>query len=93
MGASASGKTFESINPANGQVIGTVYEAGEEDVDKAVNAAKAAFKGPWSQLLSAERSRLINKLADLIEEHQDELTYLETLILEVLRISHVMAGY
>lgn len=77
--ASASGKTFESINPANGQVIAAVYEAGEEDVDKAVKSAKAAFKGPWSQFSPAERSRLINKLADLIEEHQDELTYLETI--------------
>ncbi|MBM4761685.1 aldehyde dehydrogenase family protein [Bacillus sp. B15-48] len=77
--ASASGKTFESINPANGQVIATVYEAGQTDVDKAVAAAKAAFKGPWSKYSPAERTRLINKLADLIEEHVDELTYLETI--------------
>ncbi|MDR7079843.1 acyl-CoA reductase-like NAD-dependent aldehyde dehydrogenase [Neobacillus niacini] len=55
------------------------HEAGEGDIDKAVTSAKAAFKGPWSQFSPAERSRLINKLADLIEEHQDELTYLETI--------------
>ncbi|MCD2137541.1 aldehyde dehydrogenase family protein [Salinicoccus halitifaciens] len=75
----ASGKTFETINPANGEVITTIYEAGEEDVDKAVRAARKAFKGPWSKFSPAERARALHKLADLMEEHQDELTYLETI--------------
>ena len=45
---SISGKTYETINPANGQVIGKIYEGDKEDVDLAVRVARAAFKGPWS---------------------------------------------
>ena len=76
---SVSGKTFESINPANGQIIGKIYEGDKEDVDRAVRAARAAFKGPWSKYSPEERSNLLNKLADLIEEHVEELTYIETI--------------
>jgi acyl-CoA reductase-like NAD-dependent aldehyde dehydrogenase len=76
---SVSGKTFESINPANGQIIGEIYEGDKEDVDRAVRAARAAFKGPWSKYSPEERSNLLNKLADLIEEHVEELTYIETM--------------
>ena len=75
---SISGKTYETINPANGQVIGKIYEGDKEDVDLAVRAARAAFKGPWSTYSPAQRSRILNKLADLIEEHVEELTYIET---------------
>lgn len=77
--AAASGKTFETVNPATGEVITTIYEAGEEEVNNAVTAARAAFKGSWSQYSPAERSQLVHRLADLMEEHQDELTYLETI--------------
>src|SRR4051812_33784810 len=73
---SVSGKTFESINPANGQIIGKIYEGDKEDVDRAVRAARAAFKGPWSKYSPEKRSNLLNKLADLIEEHVEELTYI-----------------
>lgn len=77
---SASGKTFETLNPATGDVLAVVSEAGKEDVDRAVKAARKAFdEGPWSKMSAANRSRLIYKLADLMESHKDELAQLDTL--------------
>lgn len=77
---SASGKTFETYNPATGEVLATVYEAGPEDIDRAVKAARRAFdEGPWSRMSAAERSRLMYKLADLMEANSAELAQLETL--------------
>ncbi|WP_075981692.1 aldehyde dehydrogenase family protein [Bacillus massilinigeriensis] len=77
---SASQKTFESYNPATGEVLAVVYESGAEDIDKAARAARKAFdEGPWSKMGSAERSRLLYKLADLMEENKEELALLETL--------------
>src|SRR5699024_7239367 len=77
---SVSGKTFTSYNPATGDEIAEVAEAGREDVEKAVRAAREAFdNGPWSTMGTAERSRIIYKLADLMEEHKLELAQLETL--------------
>ncbi|WP_077619189.1 aldehyde dehydrogenase family protein [Bacillus sinesaloumensis] len=77
---SASGKTFESYNPATGEVLATVSEAGPEDIDRAVKAARKAFdEGPWSKMTAAQRSRIMYKLADLMELHKDELAQLETL--------------
>ncbi|MEK5441412.1 MULTISPECIES: aldehyde dehydrogenase family protein [unclassified Fredinandcohnia] len=77
---SASGKTFESYNPATGEVLATVSEAGPEDIDRAVKAARKAFdEGPWQKMSAAERSRIMYKLADLMELHKDELAQLETL--------------
>jgi phenylacetaldehyde dehydrogenase len=68
------------IDPATGREIATVADAGPEDVDRAVKAARAAFeKGPWSEMLPAERQGLIWKLADLIEKNRDELAELESL--------------
>src|ERR1700734_1709240 len=76
----ASGKTFETTNPSTGEVIAHVAEADKADVDKAVEAARRAFEsGPWSQMSAAERGRLLNKLADLVEENKEELAALETL--------------
>ncbi|WHY93916.1 aldehyde dehydrogenase family protein [Neobacillus cucumis] len=77
---SFSSKKFETYNPATGEVLATVYEAGREDINLAVKAAKTAFElGPWSKMSAAERARLIYKLADLIEEHQEELAQLDTI--------------
>lgn len=77
---SISGKTFETVNPATGEKIADVAEAGPEDIDVAVKSAREAFDhGRWSRMGTAERSRLIYKLADLIEEHKVELAQLETL--------------
>src|SRR5438093_7669958 len=77
---SASGKTFETINPATGEVICQVAEGGKADVDKAVKAARKAFEeGPWPKMSAAERGRLLHKLADLIEQNKEELAALESL--------------
>lgn len=77
---SRSQKTFETYNPATGEVLANVYEAGPEDIDLAVKAARKAFdEGPWSKMSAAQRSRLMYKLADLMEENKDELAQLETL--------------
>ena len=77
---SVSQKTFSTPNPATGEVLATVYEADAADIDLAVKAARAAFdSGPWSKMSAAQRSRLMYKLADLIEEHKDALAQLETL--------------
>ncbi len=77
---SASGQTFETINPASGEVICRVAEADKADVDRAVKAARTAFNaGAWSQMPPAERGRLLYKLADLIEANAEELARLETL--------------
>lgn len=77
---SLSGKTFDTPNPATGDVLAVVSEAGTEDVDAAVEAARRAFdEGPWSKMSAAERSRLIYKLADLMEDHKEELAQLDTL--------------
>jgi phenylacetaldehyde dehydrogenase len=77
---SASGKTFQSFNPATGGVLAEVAEGDREDINRAVRAARAAFDGgPWRRMTPAERGRAIWKLADLIEQHADELALLETL--------------
>ena len=77
---SASGKTFETINPATEEVIAQVAEGDAADIDLAVKAARKAFdSGPWRKMDARDRGRLMNKLADLIEENIDELAALETL--------------
>ncbi|HLY50261.1 MAG TPA: aldehyde dehydrogenase family protein [Solirubrobacteraceae bacterium] len=78
--ASADGRTFETIDPATGQAITEVAQAGREDVDRAVRAARNALDdGPWSTAAAAERGRLMSRLADLVEEHAAELAELESL--------------
>lgn len=77
---SQTGKTFNSMNPATGEVLAVVSEALAEDVDLAVEAARNAFDhGPWSKMSAAERSRLMYKLADLMEENKEELAQIDTL--------------
>jgi aldehyde dehydrogenase (NAD+) len=76
---SESRKTFATINPCSGEEICQVAEAGTADVDKAVKAARKAFNGPWRRMSAAERGRLLTRLAELVEQHADELAHLETL--------------
>jgi aldehyde dehydrogenase (NAD+) len=77
---SVSGKTFPTLNPATGETICQVAEGDKPDIDLAVKAARKAFEsGPWPKMNASERGRLINRLADLIEDHQEELALLETL--------------
>ncbi len=76
----ASGKTFETVNPATEELIARVPDADEADVNRAVAAARQAFdSGPWRKISGSERGRLMTRLADLIEAHKDELARLETL--------------
>jgi betaine-aldehyde dehydrogenase len=66
-------------NPATGQKIAEVVDASAEDVNRAVAAAKAAFEdGRWSRLVPGERAKIIWKLADLLEKHQEEFARLES---------------
>ena len=77
---SASGKSFETVDPSTNEVICRVAEGDAADVELAVAAARRAFdSGPWSRMSASERGRLIYKLADLIESHQEELAALESL--------------
>jgi aldehyde dehydrogenase (NAD+) len=75
----ASGKRFESRNPATGELLATVAEGDSEDVNRAVVAARKAFEGAWSKFKPYERQRLLLKLADLVERHFEELSSLDTL--------------
>ncbi len=75
----ASGATFNTVNPATEEIITTVAEGGAEDVDRAVQAARAALEGPWAKLKAIDRSRVLWKLGDLILQNADELARLETL--------------
>jgi aldehyde dehydrogenase (NAD+) len=76
----ASGKTFDTINPATEEVIAQVAEGDASDVDLAVDAARDALEhGPWSKMDARDRGRLIYKLCDLIEDEAEELAALETL--------------
>jgi aldehyde dehydrogenase (NAD+) len=75
----ASGKTFESINPSTGEVLATVAEGDAEDIDRAVDAARRAFNGPWSRFKPFERQALLLKLAEMVERHFEELAALDTL--------------
>ena len=78
---SVSGKRFATINPATGETICDVAEADAADVNLAVKAARAAFnsKAPWRRMSASERGKLLNRLADLMEKHADELARLESL--------------
>ncbi len=78
--AAQNGETFAVYDPATGREIAQVPLATEADVDRAVQAARAALSAPaWGGLVPAARERLLLKLADLIEAHGDELGRLESL--------------
>ncbi len=76
-----SGKSFKTYNPATEEVLAEIPEAGKEDVDAAVKAARIAFEDGrfHRKMTAAQRAHCLYKLADLIEKHADELAQLETL--------------
>ncbi|MGF7008634.1 aldehyde dehydrogenase family protein [Aminobacter sp. BE322] len=74
----ASGRTFETRNPATGEVIATVPRAQKEDIDRAVAAARAAFDGPWSRFKPHERQKLLIRIAELFERHWEEICVSDT---------------
>jgi acyl-CoA reductase-like NAD-dependent aldehyde dehydrogenase len=75
--AAASGTTFATHNPATGGLLAEVARAGREDVDAAVAAARSAFEGPWAKTSPAKRARMLNRLAQLLDERTDDLAALE----------------
>ncbi len=76
----ADGATLDVRNPADGAVIAAVPAGAAADVDRAVQAARAAFdEGPWPALPPVQRERLLLKLADLVEAHAQELAEIESL--------------
>ncbi len=77
----ASGKTFPAYNPATGDVLVQVAEADAEDIDRAVQAARAAFEdgSPWRRMTPAQRGKLLWRVADLMDTYREELAQLETL--------------
>lgn len=75
-----SGGVFASVNPATGKVLVELAACGSADVDSAVKAAKTAFDdGRWSKLHPSERKATLLKLAQLLEDHQQELAVMESL--------------
>ena len=77
---SSSGETFATYHPATEEKIADVAQGNADDIDRAVKAARGAFEeGEWSRMDARDRGRIINRLADLIEENLEELAALETL--------------
>jgi len=74
-----SGKYFPTINPATEEELAEVAEAGPEDVDAAVEAARAAFEDGWGRMPGSERAKYIFRIARMIQERSRELAVLETL--------------
>ncbi|EIZ77884.1 aldehyde dehydrogenase [Novosphingobium sp. Rr 2-17] len=78
--ASASGETFETRNPATGDVLARIARGGAEDIDRAVAAARRAFEsGPWSRFTPADRQALLLRLADLLERDAEDFARTDTL--------------
>jgi len=76
----AEGKTFETRDPSTGEVLARVAEAGAEDVDRAVAAARKSFdRGAWRELPPAERAKVLWKVGDMIEERANEFAQLDSL--------------
>jgi aldehyde dehydrogenase (NAD+) len=73
-----SGRTYTSVDPYSGQPWARVPDAGAEDVDAAVAAARAALDGPWGQLTATQRGKLLHRLGDLIGRQAQRLAELET---------------
>ncbi|KNA16811.1 hypothetical protein SOVF_085790, partial [Spinacia oleracea] len=97
-------KSFETIDPRNGEVITRVAEGDKEDIDLAVKAAREAFDhGPWPRMSGYARGRIMMKFADLIEEHVEELAALDSIdagklftmgkILDIPGASHCLRYY
>src|SRR3954451_24158066 len=72
-----SGETRNLIEPATGAALARVALAGEADVDRAVDAARAALQAPWGKTPPSERSRLLHALADAMVANRKELAELE----------------
>ncbi|PBC81211.1 aminomuconate-semialdehyde/2-hydroxymuconate-6-semialdehyde dehydrogenase [Streptomyces sp. 2224.1] len=77
--ASADGKTFETRDPHDNSVIGTVARGAAVDGERAVAAARKAFdEGPWPRMTPTERRKILHDVADAVDAHREELAMLET---------------
>lgn len=76
--SAASGATYETVNPYTGQPWARVPDAGAEDVDAAVGAARAALDGSWGAMTGFERATLMRRLADIVERDAEHLAMIET---------------
>ena len=74
----AAGATFATFDPAHGGELAAVAKGGADDVDAAVNAARGAFEGAWAKTAPAKRARMLNRLAQLLDEQTDALADLES---------------
>ncbi|MGV9766119.1 aldehyde dehydrogenase family protein [Micromonospora tulbaghiae] len=75
----ASGGSFKSVNPASEEVLAEVAEAGEEDVDRAVRAARSAYEKVWGPMPGRDRAKYLFRIARIIQERSRELAVLESL--------------
>jgi len=76
--AATEGKTIQVVNPATGEAIAQTPAADEKDVDRAVKTAQKAFDEVWFDTTPGERQRMLLKLADVIDEHAEEIGRLES---------------
>jgi aldehyde dehydrogenase (NAD+) len=92
--AAASGETFETVNPSNGEVIARLAKGDQADIGRGVRAARDAFQGPWRSFTPAHRQRALLDLADLVEKHGDELQRLDSVDMggPITRLSSVASG-
>jgi aldehyde dehydrogenase (NAD+) len=74
----SDGKTFDSYEPATGQVWATIAEASPADIDAAIRAARRAFEGPWAKVLAPDRARILWRIAGTLDEHREELAQVES---------------
>jgi len=77
--APESGRYFDTVNPANEEKLSRVAEAGEADVDKAVRAAREAYRKTWSKMKPADRGKYIYRIARIIQERAREFAAIESL--------------
>ncbi len=77
---SASGKRFATVNPATGEVLAEVAQAGPEDLDRAVAAARKAFEsGPWASMKARQRGKILMRAAERLQSRADDFGRVETL--------------
>jgi len=74
----SDGQTFEVFDPSDGTVFAAAAESTREDVDRAVEAAQRALDGPWARMTPAQRANVLWRVADLIDQHSEEIAELET---------------
>jgi aldehyde dehydrogenase (NAD+) len=74
-----SGETFETVDPATGEVLASVARGRAEDIDRAVEAAWEAYESTWSGYDAGQRQQVLLEIADVIEEHSDEIAKIDTL--------------